>query len=81
MISYAHSFPGRDVQSYHVDFKHFNINGAVANNMHFLTILTVFVIAQRRNYSSPDQMVGKILSLFAPLLLTHYKFIVVTPII
>lgn len=32
--------------------------------MHYLTILTVFVIVQRRNYSSPDQMVGKILSPF-----------------
>ena len=32
--------------------------------MHYLTILTVFVMAQRRNYSSPDQMVDKILSPF-----------------
>ena len=58
-----------------------NINGAVWSNMHYLTILTVFVIALRGNYSSPDQMVGKILSPFAPRLLTHYKFIVATPII
>ena len=74
-------FQGGVFKVYHVDFKQKHINGAVWSNMYYLTILTVFVIALRRNYSSPDQMVGKNLSPFAPRLLTYYKFIVATPII
>ena len=80
MISYPHSVSDKVFNVLSRGFQT-NISGAVWSNMHYLTILTVFVIALRGNYSSPDQMVGKILPPFAPRSLTHYKFIVATPII